>query len=255
MKNHQTNFLIETDDGKRMLLDCGGDARFSLGKQGLTYLDIDAIYISHLHNDHVGGMEWMAFATYFDPRYKGRPLLFCQRQMMQDLWDKSLRGGLEGIEGKDATLDEYFDLNPVDPNGSFTFGEVTYDIVQTVHVSAKYRIMDSYGLMFNGGNGERIYITTDVQFAPETSLKAYYAEADIIVHDCETAPFMSGVHAHYDQLCTLSPEVKKKMLLIHYHDNVVENWAEWKAKAKADGFKGFIKGGRFYLAAAQEAAE
>ena len=26
---------------------------------GLGYADIDAVYISHLHADHVGGLEWL----------------------------------------------------------------------------------------------------------------------------------------------------------------------------------------------------
>ena len=27
--------------------------------------DFDAVYISHLHSDHIGGLEWMALANYF----------------------------------------------------------------------------------------------------------------------------------------------------------------------------------------------
>jgi hypothetical protein len=76
-------------------------------------------------------------------------------------------------------------------------------------------------------------------------MKAYYREANLIVHDCETA-YNSGVHAHYDSLKTLDPAIKRKILLAHYQDNVVDNLAEWQQKARDDGFAGFIEPGCFY---------
>ncbi len=93
--------------------------------------------------------------------------------------------------------------------------------------------------------GKRIFITTDVQFAPETSMMAYYREADLIVHDCETM-YKSGVHAHYDSLRTLPPEIKKKMALTHFQDNVLDDFDAWEKKAIDDGFIGFLHPGVIY---------
>jgi ribonuclease BN (tRNA processing enzyme) len=261
MKNWQTNFLLEVieADGttRRLLIDCGSDVRFSLRDVGLSYLDIDAVYVSHAHADHVGGMEYIGFCSYFDRRYVDRrigtrdaqtkPTLFCERNLLRTLWDYSLRGGMEGLEGVDATISTFFNPKPVERNKSFTFAGVDFDIVQSVHVSAKYCIVDSFGLMFTDPvNTKRVYITTDVQFAPETSMMAYYKEANVIIHDCETAGFKSGVHAHYDNLKTLKPEIKKKMRLIHYQDNVIDNWDEWSKKALDDEFHGFTQKGLIY---------
>lgn len=236
LENRQTNLLIERN-GKRLLVDCGSDARFSMRDVGLNYLDVDAVYISHAHADHVGGLEWLGFSSYFDPRYRGRPKMFCQRNLLQDLWDHSLKGGMQGLEGIDATLDTFFDLFPVPSNGSFSWEGITFDLVQAVHVSAKYSIMDTFGLMFTCPETQRrLYHTSDVQFCPETSMKAYYKEADWILHDCETTPFKSGVHAHYSDLVTLPAETKAKTTLIHYADNVLASWDEWEQKVKNDGF-------------------
>ena len=254
MKNWQTNFVIQVDEGDQkhnLLVDCGSDVRFSLRDQGMSYMDVEAIYVSHAHADHIGGMEYLGFTSYFDKRWSSKhnlakPTLFCERNLLRSLWDHSLRGGMEGLEGIDATINTYFDAVPVERNSSFTFHGVKFDIVQSIHISAKYCVVDSYGIMFTDPvSGKRIYITTDVQFAPETSMMAYYKEADVIVHDCETM-YKSGVHAHYDSLKTLKPEIKNKMRLLHYQDNVLDNWDEWSKKAIDDGFYGFLKQGLIY---------
>lgn len=254
MQNWQTNFIIKRN-GKNLLVDCGSDIRWSLRDQGLTFKDIDGVYISHAHADHIGGMEFLGFTRYFTklgmemsgaPNPLPLPKLYIERGMVKPLWDHSLRGGMEGLEGIDCNIETYFDVHPVPKNGSFRWEGIKFDIVQSVHISAKYAVVDSFGLMFTDENKRRIYITTDVQFAPETSMKAYYREADVIIHDCETL-YKSGVHAHYDDLRTLAPEIKAKMMLLHYQDNVLDDWDNWQNRAvNEDGFRGFVKPGVIY---------
>jgi ribonuclease BN (tRNA processing enzyme) len=243
MNNYQSNFLISRNE-KNLLIDCGGDIRFSMRDFGdLNYLDVDGVYVSHAHADHIGGLEWLAFSSHFDPRYVKQPKLFGESEFIRPLWDKSLSGGLEGLEGIDAHLSTYFDVQPIMRNGFFEWEGIKFDIVQAIHVASKYAVLGSYGLMFTvPETGKRIYITTDVQFCPETSMKAYYKEADIILHDCETG-YPSGVHAHYNMLKTLSPDIKKKMYLYHYQDNVLNDFDNWKTKAKNDGFLQFLTKG------------
>jgi mRNA degradation ribonuclease J1/J2 len=252
LKNYQTNFIIERN-GKRLLVDCGGDIRFSLRDCNLSFKDIDSVYISHAHADHIGGIEFLAFSRFFTKKAMEQngienplplPKLFCERGLIRSLWDHSLRGGMEGLEGIDATIDTYFDVYPIPKNGFFEWEGLKFDLVQSLHVSAKYSIVDSFGLMFTDNN-TRIFITTDVQFAPETAMKAYYEEAHFIIHDCETA-FPSGVHAHYNNLRTLPDKIKHNMLLVHYQDNVIDNWEEWDIKANKDGFIGFASKGEIY---------
>ena len=63
--NYHSNILIESND-KKLLIDCGSDARFALRDLGYSYKDIDSIYISHIHADHSGGLEWLGFSRKFD---------------------------------------------------------------------------------------------------------------------------------------------------------------------------------------------
>lgn len=258
-KNWQSNFLIRQNN-KWLLIDCGSYTPIALLEEfNLTMADIDAVYISHIHADHVNALEELAYCTYFNPSCK-KPTLYCQGQyiigtdgeayasgLINDLWKNSLRGGLSGLEHVEARLHTYFDVVPVEENSSFTWEGIKFDMVQTVHVSARYKIENSYGLMWTDPDtSERVYITTDTQFCPINAMMAYLKEVDVVYHDCETSPFASNVHSHYERLRELPAEIKSKMWLYHYHDNVIDKWSEWSERARMDGFRGFVKTGAIF---------
>ena len=265
----QSNAIVQAASGKRLLIDCGSDIRFALGKLGLDARNIDAAYISHLHADHIGGMEYLAFVRYFtkkpgDPR----PLLFCVPELMKELWEHSLCGGLESLEEKVMNITDYFECHPVPINSSFIWEGILFTPVQTVHIMSGFKITHSYGLMIQQCKhrgrspcivdqndfpryplsskelfeaecaviSPRIFFTTDTQFCPNQITK-FYQSADLIFHDTETAPYYSKVHAHYDDLKTLHPDIKKKMWLYHYQPKPPQD-------PKADGFLGFVQRGQ-----------
>jgi len=67
IKNWQSNVLVEVEDGtvvRRLLIDAGGDIRHSLAEQKLNYMDVDAVFISHLHGDHAQGLEYLGFCNF-----------------------------------------------------------------------------------------------------------------------------------------------------------------------------------------------
>ena len=64
-KKYQSNMLIKSSTNRHLLIDCGTDIRHSLYEQGVSHSTIDAVYISHLHADHVGGLEWLSFSKVF----------------------------------------------------------------------------------------------------------------------------------------------------------------------------------------------
>ncbi len=234
---YQSNMLITASNGKRLLLDCGSDIRFALAEQNIYANNvaekIDAVYISHLHADHIGGMEWLAFNTYFakNPR---KLTLFMEEKMMERMWENALKAGVECIKGKMLQLTDYFNCCPLSENDTFNWENIECTLVKLPHVITGSLNHYSYGLLLK--DGLSMFITTDTQFQPD--LIAEFAEkADIIFHDCETIPFHTTVHAHYEELRTLKEGLKQKMWLYHYNPEPAYN-------PQADGFKGFVSKGQ-----------
>jgi ribonuclease BN (tRNA processing enzyme) len=243
MKNWQSNMLLETADGKRLLIDCGGDCRFALAERGLTAKDIGAVYISHCHADHIGGLEWLGFSRYFTPGPK--PDLYINERLADALWEHSLKGGMASHQGVLLTLDSFFNaVHRIPGNGHFDFGDCRLQPVQTIHYMDGYEIVPSYGLLIDraaAGGGE-YFLTTDTQFCPNL-LMDFYERSHLIFHDCETydltGKIRSGVHAHYTELKTLPSEVRAKMWLYHYNDGPLPD-------AAADGFAGLVRKGQAF---------
>ena len=232
--NYHSNILIESKDGKRLLIDCGSDVRHSLFEQGYKYSDINAVYISHNHADHAGGLEWLALTNYFDPNCS-KPKLLTADINVNRLWEKTLSGGLNTLSNNPLMLETFFQVEAINASSGFYWGKIHFDIVQVCHVPSGTTIMPCFGLFFTI-NETKIFFTSDTQFTPAI-LSKYYNEADVIFHDCENGKIISGVHSSYKDLKTLPLEVKKKMWLYHYHK-------EDQATAKSDGFLGFVKKGQ-----------
>jgi len=140
----------------------------------------------------------------------------------------------------EADMSDFFTLHNIGENKTFKLGDIEYKPFRTTHITNGSEFMDSYGLSVTLENGKNIIITSDTQYCP-SSLNMLFKKADLIITDCETMPFKSLVHANYQDLTNLPEEIKVKMLLIHYNDNLTpELEKEILEKGK---FKGFLHQG------------
>jgi hypothetical protein len=260
----QSNFLLEFDmpskrNGTppyRLMLDIGGDARHALANLGLSSADIDGIYISHPHNDHIGGMEYMGLTTLFNPSYtvakekwldgqfiaaklfldqkwpqgpipEAKPDIFIHRKVLDPL-KMAVAPGLDTVQGvPHVSLETYFDIHVIgkQENGetkTWTFqdgeGEWTITPVFAMHVISSSEEMASYGLSLEYAPTKyNILMPTDTQHMMPPQLELHYQRANRIYMDCETTKFPSGVHPHVSDLIhRMAPEIQKKCLLYHY---------------------------------------
>lgn len=228
-----SNFLFE-ENGKFMMFDYGSTAPYILrDEMGFDFGDIDAVYATHAHADHVGGFENLAFYRYFVPTRKGiteRPKLFIASSLIESLWNHTLKGGLDGHHGRVMSLTDYFECFPIQKNKSFIWEGIKFTPFQTMHINCGFSIKNSYGLFIeNPKTGKTGMITGDTVFNKD-GLDFLFQKSDIIFHDCETSVGRSRVHANIEDLRNLEENVRAKMWLYHYGE-----------KVEIPGFAGFVE--------------
>ena len=230
--NFQSNLLIIAPNNEKLLIDCGSDARRALAKLNFNHTDITHVYISHQHSDHIGGLDWLALSSYFTPGCD-KPHLYLPEPLMPSLWEDSLKGQLSTLP-EEVSVHTYFDIQACKIDESFQWQGLSLTPVFSYHAPNGDDHMPCYSLWIESAQSN-VFFTADTTFTPEYH-QPYFEKADTIFHDCETTPHKSGVHAHYDQLKTLSNDIKKKMYLYHYHDPTIHDPIK-------DGFIGFAKPG------------
>lgn len=235
-ENFQSNMIFETNGGKKLLIDCGTDARHALSSQKINSEDIDAVFVSHFHADHVGGLEWLALSRMFCET-PSKPKLIIHPSMRNRLWNQVLSGGLETIENTKCSIETFFEIYPIRNDATFEWENITFYLIKTIHVYHDHKLLPSYGIYFTV-NQKKILITTDTQFTPDL-FEDYYRDSDIIFHDCDTTSAKSCVHTTYSDLCKLPDNVRKKIWLYHYSGHHLPD-------AKKDGFLGFVQKGQTF---------
>ncbi len=235
--NFHSNIFFISETGKKLLIDCGSDIRFSLNKEGFYHRDITDIYISHLHSDHAGGLEYVGLTTKFDPQCD-KPNLYLSYDITAAIWNNTLSGGMGSIEGNITSLDSFFNVHEVDGNRSFRWEKIKFELVKMTHINNGTSVMPTYGLFFEV-NHAKIFITSDTQLCYQ-QLETYYQNADVIFHDCETSKYPTPVHSHYEELVKLPEPIKRKIWLYGYQPGELPN-------AQKDSFLGFVKRGDRFL--------
>ncbi len=70
-KRSSSAFWLETDNGT-ILLDCAASAIHRMAQENLDWANLDAIWISHFHLDHCGGLAPFLFGTKYAPETQDR---------------------------------------------------------------------------------------------------------------------------------------------------------------------------------------
>ena len=245
-KAYQTNLIIIKGED-HILIDCGTLCPYALENDYHTKLgEIRNILITHPHADHIGGIEEMALVGRYVENKKVNIVI--PKPLKRKLWNESLRGGLQFSEEGKLRFEDYFNViyasrilkKPFDMFEK-QFGSINIKIFRTRHVTSSQNSLHnsqlSYGILLDN----KVLFTADSQFNPNQLnylLDNYRIEA--IFHDCDLLGFSVGVHASYEQLCTLPAEVKCKMYLCHYND------VEQKPDTTKDGFLGYTQAGVYY---------
>lgn len=236
---NNSNYLISPAEGEPFLLDCGHTATRALTGLGLHPKDVTRILLSHLHADHIGGLEELGFCGYF--LWGRKPQLYLPEALLPYLWPHALQAGmgqrLKGVGRQffDAELSTYFDVHPIKPRSSFRLGSVMVKPFRTPHVPGRacwgYKMVDE-------ATGGKALFTCDSRLSMK-NLETYGADAGLIFHDCQLTGESSSIHACLEELLRLPAAWQEKILLVHVDD-------EWRGYEGKTGGMRFAREGETY---------
>ncbi len=217
----QTNILIEADD-MRLMIDFGHLAPQRLEALGVPLGQLTHVVVSHIHADHVGGLEELAFLSRFVHHRKVQLLI--PRGLAGMLWDHTLRGGLEMVADESGTAEHcslatYFDVVELD-EGWNRVGPLGLRPFKTDHVPGK----DSWGFVVREQlSGDQMIFGCDTR-TPHPELLAEPISSDFatgpIFHDCHLGHGgVASIHIPLDEIA-YPPEVQERIVIVHYSDRL-----------------------------------
>jgi ribonuclease BN (tRNA processing enzyme) len=164
------------------------------------------VLITHLHGDHVGGLEQLLYWRRFVTRRKCA--VYAIPEVLKDLWDGRLRGGMEWLMNREReftrmSLEDYCEVHPLEGEAA-RVGPFELQWRRTVHHVPTSALRVTVG-------DERIAYSADTAFDPE--LVAWLADSALFFHETNL-----GVHTPLDDLLTVEPSARERMRLIHYTD-------------------------------------
>ncbi|MHA6203194.1 MBL fold metallo-hydrolase [Dyella soli] len=193
--------VLERDGAPLLLIDCGPD---TLDRYLAAYGEPPrALYITHTHMDHVGGMERLFFRLWFDAQWRGRTRVFIHAGLLTWLQGRVADYPNVLAEGG-ANFWEAFQLVPC--TRGFWLDGHWFDVFGTRHHMAG----TSYGVALAGS----FAYTGDTRPIPEV-LARVAGDTEVIAHDCGLVGNPS--HTGIDDIEREYPEpLRQRLRLYHY---------------------------------------
>lgn len=216
--HYSSSFALECG-GRWVLVDCPHPIRKIMREASLAAgieLDlpqIDAVVLTHLHGDHVSGLEIFAYYSRFV--LKRRLTLYTHPDVVRLLWPAVLSGSMGWVTEepqaapREQRFEDFFDYRPLDERRAATIGSFEVCCRKTWHS------IPTIALKFCAG-GRRLGYSADTRFDP--SLLDWLADADLIVHEANSG----AVHTSLEELLTADQALLRKMRLIHVADSFQE---------------------------------
>ena len=205
LEGDNLNALLVGRTGRRLLLDCGYTAKRALARAGVAIADVEAVFLTHCHADHVYGLERFAYET----KIAGlpRPRLYGDPRTLDRAWHRCLRGTCSPMAEGAMTLESFFE--PVPCSGAFEFDGVVCEPFEVEHTPG----VVAHGLALDAG---RCLYTGDTLPIPRVIARLRPA---VVLHDCLVYT-QTPVHALLSSLLGAYPaSTLERLWIMGYEDD------------------------------------
>ncbi|MGG4434436.1 MBL fold metallo-hydrolase [Priestia megaterium] len=237
-KYYHNNFVFELGD-RKLLVDAGTTLRYSLYEAGFKETDITDIFITHLHSDHVGGLE--EFAQKCKWIYNHKPNLWLDDELYMEI--EYLLG--YGLDTDGLCLFDYFNICNIGESqwfNNFKFfddeGDEIFEL-SSINTDDKHcRNMKSRALHIKDlKQGKNVLFSGDIKNLKDSKLIEWIdSDTAAIFQDCSLIP--NAVHATIEEvLYYYGRTYKNKIYAMHYQDDIDAREAD-----KKYGIRFMVKG-------------
>ena len=191
-----SGYLFEKD-GFRMLVDCGSGV-LSRMQQFIKVSDLDAVVLSHYHQDHMADIGALQYA------------FLVQNSLNETADILPIYGHSEEKEKFNQLSHQYTKGHSYNPEESLQVGPFTIDFQKTKHPVA------CYGMRITDGEHSVVY-TADTSFMKEWI--DFAEEADLLITDTNFYKDMDGSKAGHmtsEEAATIAEEAKVHTLWLSH---------------------------------------
>lgn len=148
----------------RLLVDCGDGMSSAFKAAGIAYEDVDAVFISHMHSDHVGGFSMFVQALWLQQRRRPLPIYAAPRAIA------ALQAWLAAVVLPPELLGFELAWRPLVAGQPISIGDVVITAHPTAHLESLRRSFEVRypGTCFEAfsfvmeGSGFRVAHTADI---------------------------------------------------------------------------------------------
>ena len=165
---------VETAAGT-LLLDCSAAAVHRMAEEGCDWPDLDAVWVSHFHLDHVGGLAPFLFGTKYAPQMQGRrkPLTVYGPRGLEKLLRRFDDAGDYKLFEQPFPLE----VKELAPRAEFEpFAGLRGETFSTPHTS------ESLALRLNASDGTSLVYTSDTGFTE--ALAGFARAVNLFLMEC-----------------------------------------------------------------------